>query len=81
MVLSKENGDVLGLVDLKHMKTMFFLFSVILVLWGLLGVVPQFLAVFDGKMTADKMIILRLMNDVTLALNNQWKPSCNRRVL
>jgi len=70
MVLSKENGHVLGLVGLEHIKTMFFLFSVI-GFTGSVGVMPRPLAVFDDKKTADKMIILHLMNDSTLALNNQ----------
>jgi len=43
MVLSKENGHVLGLVGLEHIKTMFFLFSVILTSRGLLGFCLGFL--------------------------------------
>ena len=38
---------------------------------GSVGVMPRPLAVFDDKKTADKMIILHLMNDSTLVLNNQ----------
>lgn len=61
MVLSKEDRDVLGLVGLEHIKTMFFLFSVILALRGLLEF-SSVHAIFDGKNTTDTMISVDLLS-------------------
>ena len=61
MVLPKENGHVLGLVGLEHIKTMFFLFSVILALCVLLGFSPVH-AVFDGKNTTHTIISFDLLS-------------------
>ena len=61
MVLPKENGHVLGLVGPEHVKTMFFLFSVILALRGLLEF-SSVHAIFDGKNTTDTMISVDLLS-------------------
>jgi len=60
MVFSKENGHVLGLLCLEHMKTMFFLFRGILDVSSLSGFSPVD-TVFDSKNTTERMISFDLL--------------------
>lgn len=62
MVLSKKNGDVLGLIGLKHMKTMFFLFSFIQ--FYLHYKLFPVNAVFDEKNAKDRMISFDLLSSI-----------------